>query len=203
MKIFVALLIVSGVFMIPITAKALTMNFDAGINGDPAYTEGDLTVSATHPTETAHLHFGDVIGGDAGNNELYSHINCVSFHCNNYEFTNANGLWDFNSLLIGPCDRLPSSDPCSATGGHVVLTSDLGHSFDLIMNRQPSETFVFDWLGITTLTWNISGNGALAMDDLVYTNIDTTPVPEPGTLILLGSGLVGMLGFRTKIRKNV
>jgi len=31
--------------------------------------------------------------------------------------------------------------------------------------------------------------------------IETSPVPEPTTLLLLGSGLVGLIGFRRKLRK--
>jgi len=46
------------------------------------------------------------------------------------------------------------------------------------------------------------GNDRLVtlFDDIRFES--TTPVPEPSTMLLLGSGLIGLLGFRKRLRKS-
>lgn len=49
-----------------------------------------------------------------------------------------------------------------------------------------------------------AGNGTninIYVDDLAYTSNLTTPVPEPGTLAALASGLIGIAGFGIRRRK--
>ncbi len=46
-----------------------------------------------------------------------------------------------------------------------------------------------------------SGNHFGRFDDLLIVSDDINPVPEPGTMCLLGSGLVGLAGYGRKRRK--
>jgi hypothetical protein len=66
-----------------------------------------------------------------------------------------------------------------------------------------TSAFSFDQVGIFTKTWGPSYGAAsptvTADFDYLYYNYD--PVPIPGAVWLLGSGLIGLAGFRRKFKK--
>lgn len=96
--------------------------------------------------------------------------------------------------------------PYNDTGGTVNFTATTLGAGATLSTDQTLATFTFD--GDATLTWNIANAGFLVTinggTELSGANFQLTsantisPVPLPGAVWLLGSGLVGLFGLRRR-----
>jgi hypothetical protein len=82
-----------------------------------------------------------------------------------------------------------------------TVTSAFSSNF-VSSGNPPNEFLSFVWAsGISSVViTGDPGGGSFVMDDLTATSAN--PVPEPGTLLLLGSGVLGMAGYGLKRRKR-
>ena len=98
--------------------------------------------------------------------------------------------------------------------GSVVWNGDIGS----LVWQGDNEIFLYDGTSTTQLTNNsynerdpqINNNGDVVwiveyggLDNEIFIARQTTaPVPEPTTMLLLGTGLIGLVGFRRKFKKS-
>ncbi len=105
-------------------------------------------------------------------------------------------------LLQGTLGRVS----VTKSGTAFMLTADsffdrkaplLAAEFGMLGGFNPGDPL---WRGILNLSFNGSGTtgGGFASTLITGGDVKNTPVPEPGTMALLASGLVGLVSFRKK-----
>ena len=171
---------------VPIAVNGVSVTFDWNLftwdsfNAIDGYYDS-FSVTLTKNEPYWDKLFTDPVVGDAVHSEILDVTPAFTFlggavneEFGGYDF--GNGTLEISSSLPQTFNLVDSGNPIGAPGNYFV-------NFVLDTNTNPSADSAFP-------SWG------------TYSGVDVSPVPEPSTLFLLGSGLIGLAAWKAKQRKG-
>lgn len=167
-------------------AQATVITFDEYVNNPSSGGEVNgtewLSDGILFSTPDAQLNIGGTTGSSP--NSLGANINTGTNDFSGsiyFEFINNNFVTDLSFTIFNTPFQASAYD----LGGNLLNTIYSNSDF----------TQIFDFSGYMVHSVMVSGT-FYAIDDVTYGN--SNPVPEPSTIILLGSGLAGLAFWRRR-----
>ncbi len=154
-----------------------------------SFTSGTLISNQLATTANSGLTFSSALGGIYANSS-YSPTTGVAVSATSFNATSCpcvDETLSFSTPVLRVGFSLFYSNPGTLTltdNNGLVTTSVAGFPIGQFIGVQ-------DLAGITSLTVDAPSNQAFITDTVWLDR----PVPEPGTLVLLGSGVLGLLGY--------